>query len=233
MRRRTRPPITLVPVSDEIELRLAWSHVAPPGARSDEVFDDVVGRHRQTHRRYHGVRHVVGVVRHVRAIARALDPAPDPFDIGVALASAFFHDAVYEPRVTDNEVRSAELATCELRAIGWAEGRVAHVAGIIVATANHLDDTVTEGPPSQERQVVLDADLAILGSDEDEYQTYATGVRAEYGHLDDEQWRRGRHGVLTGLLERSRLYATKPARSWWDERARANITAERAYLDAR
>ena len=52
------------PVSDEVELRIAWSSIAPHTVRSDEIFDDLVGRHRQPHRRYHGLRHVVWVLRH-------------------------------------------------------------------------------------------------------------------------------------------------------------------------
>ena len=51
-------------VSDEVELRIAWASIAPPNRRSAEVFDDLVGRHRQPHRRYHGLRHVVWVLRH-------------------------------------------------------------------------------------------------------------------------------------------------------------------------
>lgn len=221
-------------VSDEIELRLAWSHVAPPATRSDEIFDDVVGRHRQSHRRYHGVRHVVWVLRHVHALATALDSAPHRFDMGVVVASAFFHDAVYEPRAADNEVRSAELATRQLRSIVWPEGRVDHVADIIAATAHHLVDAAVAGMASSlERQVVLDADLAILGSGVNEYQAYATGVRAEYSHLDEDQWSHGRRNVLTALLDRSHLYATTPACSWWDGQARANMAAERAALHSR
>ncbi|CAN5831581.1 hypothetical protein BH24ACT5_BH24ACT5_24530 [soil metagenome] len=228
----TRPPITLEGVSDEIELRLAWSQVAPPGDRSDEVFDDVVGRHRQAHRHYHGVRHVVWVIRHVQAIAATHDRATLPFDMGVTIASAFFHDAVYHPRATDNEERSTELATRQLYTLGWPAERVALVGNIIVATAGHLDASAVDGSPSAERDVVLDADLAVLGSDPPEDAAYIIGVRAEYAHLDDEQWRDGRRGVLTALLSRAMLYRTEPARTWWDEQARANMTAERAALSA-
>lgn len=220
-------------MSDEIELRLAWSQVAPPGNRSDEVFDDVVGRHRQAHRHYHGVRHVVWVVRHVQAIAAAYDLATPPFDMGVAIASAFFHDAVYDPRATDNEERSAELATRQLNTLGWPAERVALVYNIIVATAGHLDVNAVDGSRSVERDVLLDADLAVLGSDATEYQAYITGVRSEYGHLDDAQWRHGRGDVLTALLGRSTLYRTERARAWWDAQARANMTAERAALTDR
>ena len=50
--------------------------------------------------------------------------------------------------------------------------------------------------------MLLDADLAVLGSEPAAYQAYVTGVRAEYGHVDDAAWATGRAAVLRGLLDR-------------------------------
>ena len=59
-------------MSDEVELRTAWGAITPASSRSWEVFDDLIARHRQSHRRYHGVRHVVWVLRHVRELEAAV-----------------------------------------------------------------------------------------------------------------------------------------------------------------
>ena len=80
-------------------------------------------------------------------------------------------------------------------------------------------------------RVLLDADLAVLGSEPAAYQAYVTGVRTEYGHVDEARWRAGRAAVLRGLLDRRPLYATVEARNRWEARARANMTAELAALD--
>ena len=87
-----------------------------------------------------------------------------------------------------------------------------------------------EGRRVVETQVLLDADLAVLGSEPNAYAAYATGVRVEYGHLTDEEWRAGRAVVLQHLLGRDHLYASAPAREWWEARADANLTAELASL---
>ena len=71
----------------------------------------------------------------------------------------------------------------------------------------------------------------MLGSDSASYTAYATGVRAEYGHLPDEAWVRGRGDVLRRLLGRATLFETAPAQQWWEPAARANLTAELAGLD--
>jgi predicted metal-dependent HD superfamily phosphohydrolase len=79
--------------------------------------------------------------------------------------------------------------------------------------------------------VLLDADLAILGAEAAGYSTYVTGVRAEYRHVTDDEWRTGRAGVLAGFLERPTIYSTPTAHDLWETRARANLTAELASLD--
>lgn len=224
-------------VSDDVELTLAWNDIVTPGRRSAEVLAGLVGRHREGHRRYHGVRHVVWVLRHVRALVAAIpechEEAPEvAFDHGAVLAAAFFHDAVYDGTRTDNEARSAQLAWRELGDLGWPERRVSVVAELVLATAGHLDDI---DPPTVasalEVAVLVDADLAVLGSDPAAYLAYAQGVRVEYGHIADAEWVIGRGAVLQRLLARPTLYLTAPGRQWWEHTARSNMTAERAGLE--
>lgn len=229
---------TLDDVSDDVELRVAWHAIAARAHRAEEVFDDLVGRHRQPHRRYHGVRHVVWVLRNARALEVA-NPAcaagAGDYDAGVVSAAAFFHDAVYDPTRGDNEERSALLAERQLDAIGWDQARRDRVGTLVRATATHLSDEPAarsdlQQPADVEQQVMLDADLAVLGAGPNAYAAYARGVRVEYGHLDADEWAKGRAGVLRHLLDRSVLYGTEPARQWWEARARANLTAELTSL---
>jgi predicted metal-dependent HD superfamily phosphohydrolase len=207
-------------VSDEVELRAAWTEAIGRDARCMAAFDDVVGRHREPHRRYHGVRHVVWVVRHVHELV--VDVAVH--DAPAVAAAAFFHDAVYDPPANDNEFESAALAERVLAELGWDARRCRAVGDLVRATAGHEPD----GDP--DRSVLIDADLAVLGSEPAAYQAYATGVRVEYAHLDDDAWRQGRAEVLRRLLARQPLFATEPGRRRWEARARANLAAELAAL---
>jgi len=207
-------------MNDEAELRVAWT--ASIGTTPDAMaaFDDLVGRHREPHRRYHDVRHVSSVVRHVRWLTES-EPVDD---VDAVVAAAFFHDVVYDPATGDNEGRSAALADLVLSGLRWSQERRRRVAALVRATEYH------EPSDDQGVNVLNDADLAVLGSDPAAYQAYATAVRTEYGHVDDEGWRRGRAGVLGLLLDRQALYSTETARRRWESRARANITAELATL---
>jgi len=203
-----------------------------------EIFDDLVGRHRQPHRRYHGLRHVVWVLRHTRRLETAIPECHDgtsAYDAGAVTAAAWFHDAVYDPRAGDNEERSALLAETQLRALDWAPPRCNLVAQLVRATAGHLaDEHLDESGASHatpwEQRILLDADLAVLGAEPAAYAAYVSGVRSEYGHLSGAEWAAGRSRILERLLARTSLYATQPATSWWDARARANLVAELASL---
>ncbi len=86
--------------------------------------------------------------------------------------------------------------------------------------------------PSWRSEILLDADLAVLGAEPAAYAAYVNGVRGEYAHLSAARVGERAVAVVEALLARSSLYATAPARSWWEERARANLPAELASLAA-
>lgn len=208
----------------ETEIRRAWRQIA--GAHHDGYVDDLLIRYAEPHRRYHTATHIMFVLRHLRDLC----PAPHELSREV-VAAALYHDAIYEPRTADNEARSATIATVDLAAIGWSPESCESVAALIRATAEHLPGGATAEP--DDRSLLLDADLAILGADPGAYQAYVNGVRAEYDHIDDDQWMRGRAAVLRHFLERPRLFMTDHMFGALEHRARANIEAELAVLSHR
>ncbi len=173
-------------------------------------------RHREKHRRYHTLEHVLSVLRHVHELADS-EPVGD---IGAVVAAAWFHDAIYEPQSPANERASARLARRELTKLGWSTDRADGVGTMIEGTAAHLD------PPDVDSAVLFDADLSILGAAPPAYETYVTQVRAEYSHVDDDTWRTGRADVLQSFLERTAIYATRTGAARWETAARDNLAAE-------
>ena len=145
----------------------------------------------------------------------------DPSAVRLA---AWYHDAIYDPGAPEglNEEASAELAERELATLAMAPERVGAVGRLVRVTGGHQ-------PAADDEAVLCDADLAVLAGDPATYTAYATGVRAEYGHLDDATWRAGRAAVLRALLERPVLFHT-PVMAPRDGPARANLTAELAGL---
>ncbi len=224
----TRRCHTDVVAAPEPELELAWQrHVG--GDR--RLLDALLSRHREKQRRYHTATHVAWVIRHIEELAGV--EHVDHLD--EVIAAAFYHDAVYEPTHPANERASARLARRDLATLGWSDERAGRVAAMIEATAHGARDTSAGDTRIGDTRIgdtaiLLDADLAILGSDPAAYSDYVSGVRAEFRHVDDDEWRIGRAAVLSGFLDRPAIYSTPTGRSRWEQRARANLAAELAGL---
>jgi predicted metal-dependent HD superfamily phosphohydrolase len=91
-----------------------------------------------------------------------------------------------QKRARDNEARSAEAARAALASAGAPPAMAARAAAHVLATAGHLHG------PDRDGHVVVDADLAVLGSPPPRYAAYALAVRREWGHLDDAAFCAGR-----------------------------------------
>jgi predicted metal-dependent HD superfamily phosphohydrolase len=193
--------------------RREWNDLLPGANR---LGADLLRRWSEPQRAYHDAEHLAEVLT-------ALDELADPVPRPVRLA-AWFHDAVYDPRRSDNEERSAELAAATLSDAGVDPVDVAEVERLVRLTASH-DPTTDDA----DGQLLCDADLAILGSSPARYARYREDVRREYGHVSEPDFRAGRSRILRGFLERPAIYRTRAGRDRWESAARRNLRAE---LDA-
>jgi predicted metal-dependent HD superfamily phosphohydrolase len=189
--------------------------------REEELRARLAERYREPHRRYHDLRHLHEVLQTVDELA------DEAHDLEAVRWAAWFHDAVYDVHRDDNEERSAELAEEELVALGCDRALVAEVCRLVRLTAtHHADDGDANGA------VLCDADLRILATDPWRRAEYVADVRAEYAHVAEGDFRTGRAAVLRELLSADRLYRTQGGHARWEDRARANVTAELHHLEA-
>lgn len=175
------------------------------------VFEDLCRRYSEAHRAYHNQ-------AHLEALFSLLDAYAIPEGPAVALA-VWFHDAVYDPTRTDNEEQSAILAQTQLKGLGLKASLSERVGELIRVTQTHQARDATTA-------WLLDADLAILGSEPEVYFAYAQAIRLEYAWMPEERYREGRVRILTGFLERPQIYYTAPFRQRFEARARQNLTEE-------
>ena len=167
---------------------------------------------------YHDLRHLEEVLDRLDVLASA----GAGFEPTVVALAAWFHDAVYDG-ADDDEERSALWAERALPPAYAAE-----VARLVRMTVEHrpaADDLAGAA--------LSDADLGILAAPRERYDAYVAGVRADFAHVDDEDFRAGRAAVLRDLVGRAQLFSTPQARELWEDAARANLERELAGLSGR
>ncbi|MGF1579163.1 MAG: hypothetical protein ACFCD0_07350, partial [Gemmataceae bacterium] len=100
--------------------------------------------------------------------------------------AVWFHDVVYDPKATDNEELSCHFAAEVLSELELSSSTSDRVAKLILFTMTHQPDTT-----DSDACVLVDADLAILGASEAEYDGYAKAIRSEYSWVADDDFARG------------------------------------------
>lgn len=197
------------------------------GARADRdaVYADLDRRYREPGRAYHTWAHVADCLAE---LDRASELSRRPEAVELAL---WFHDAVYDPRASDNEERSAALLREAGSRMGIGDDLAAAAAALVLATAHRAEPGLPAGgaaggdAAAGDAALARDIDLAILGAPAARFRAYEGAVRREFRHVTDAEWRAGRSGVLAMFLELPRIYVTDAFRGRLEARARRNLAA--------
>jgi predicted metal-dependent HD superfamily phosphohydrolase len=181
------------------------------GVEADKaLWEQILARYGERHRNYHTVQHLGECLE---LCEETHTQACRPGEVAVAL---WFHDAIYEPRRHDNEAQSAAWARRVVSESAAADAAV-RVYDMIMATRH--DAT----PLDPDAQLLVDIDLAILGSAPDRFDEYEGQVREEYGWVPGFLFRSTRRRILEGFLNRPRIYATDYFHDRREATARANL----------
>jgi predicted metal-dependent HD superfamily phosphohydrolase len=196
--------------------RVLFPSAAEAAARS--AHDALINAYTAPDRHYHNFAHVADCLSNLDA---ARDQADDPRAIEMAI---WFHDAVYDPTRSDNELRSAELAAAELMKLGATSHSISRVRELI------LDTRHVAPPATRDGQLLVDIDLAGLAAEPHVFDANTELIRREYAHVSDADFRRGRAAFLRGLADRARIYQTTRFFDLYEARARANLARAVASL---
>lgn len=196
-----------------MDLQARWKDLAEALGilkRADEIWQVMYTAYGEPHRHYHNLTHIRAVIRNADHL-RGQFENPD-----VAALALFFHDIIYDAARSDNEDRSADLLRDTLPEIDTTAAE-----SMIRATKSHrqTDDADTN--------LLLDIDMAILGTGWPDYLAYAQGVYREYlpvyGH---DAYAAGRVATfLEPTLTHDRLFLT-PDFAGRETQARDNLHRE-------
>ena len=195
----------------------AWFNLGS-GRPEPRVLAELLGRYSEPHRAYHNVEHLKDCFRRFDEV---LGLAQHPAEVLIAL---WFHDAIYDPRASDNEEESARWAREVVVASGGSPTSASRIYDSIIAT-KHDSDSIRG-----DAALVADIDLTILGSLPDRFQIYDRQIRQEYAWVPEPDFREARLRILEGFLARPTIYLTGPFRRKYEAQARENLETAVAEL---
>lgn len=184
------------------------------GARLDDDvwYGKLVKAYGDPNRSYHTIQHLEECLAGLDE-AMAVANVPNAEAIEMAL---WFHDAIYDPKASDNEERSAALAREAMEGASISPDFIADVVRLILSTKTH-----TTGAHDDARWMI-DIDLSILGRDQKRFEEYEAQIRAEYAWVPADVYAEKRAEILEGFLARERLFSTEYFHQRYEPQARAN-----------
>ena len=183
-----------------------------------EMWDEVEKNYSKPNRYYHNLDHLDSLLAELR-------PHKDKFDNWDTIVFAItYHDLIYNTLKTNNEERSAKIATKRLTQIAVPHKLITHCNQLILATKKHE-------PSDYPTNLFTDADLSILGSNPDTYKAYSKQIRREYLIYPNLVYYPGRKKVLAHFLQMKSIYKTREFSERYELNAKANIKMELDMLE--
>ena len=193
-----------------------WQTLAPNQAMPD--LQTVLNAYAQPQRHYHTTQHLQECLLWWQ---RCQNHMQAPAEVALAL---FYHDIVYDPKRSDNELQSANTMLAHLQAY-LPEASTERIYRWILATAHHGQQTTLSDADDADLKWVLDIDLGILSADAERFQEYERQIRMEYRHVPLLIYRCKRRQVLRDFAQAPHLYHTDYFRTQLERAAKANLQA--------
>ncbi len=181
-----------------------------------DLLGDLQKRYAEPHRAYHTWEHIEALLRHFENFKSHFDN-PDR-----VLWALYWHDAIYDPLASDNEVKSAQLLKQEADGLLPAD-MLQDAIEIIEATTKHEIPDNVRPYLKNDMAWFLDMDLSILGQEERVFTEYEKAIRFEYSAIPEDIYTQGRKAILKGFVARETLYFTSTCRDLWEDKARENL----------
>jgi predicted metal-dependent HD superfamily phosphohydrolase len=197
------------------ELMQTWGF-----ADNAAMFVRLCAAYGESQRHYHTLEHLEDCLQKAKLLRQS---ASKPAQIEMAL---WFHDAIYKPYSSSNELESAQWAERFLQDNDADSDDIARVYAMIMATKHASTDQYFDSDTA----LLLDIDLSILGEDAATYNRYEKNIRREYRWVPFFLYRKKRREILNYFLQRENIYTHAFFYTDYTERAKKNLRATMATL---
>lgn len=181
-----------------------------PIAQHEHLYRLLSRAYSEPQRYYHTQQHIVECLSLFHEIKQCLN---DSLAVETAL---WFHDVIYDPQASDNELQSAELMQ-QICQHFLSSTQLEKVYTWILATQRHT--------PSEDDDLnyLLDIDLAILGSSSNRFEEYEKQIKFEYAWVEPNVYQIKRFDVLNYFYQMNPIYQTCYLQNRFEMRAKDNL----------
>lgn len=197
-----------------IEWQRLWNELRPAKGDARQLFDELVARYSEPHRRYHTLDHIRECLKAFRLIEHLCDCKR-----GVELA-IWFHDGIYVVPSKENEEATATWF------LDVAQVTVFDLDAVITAHKCIRATKHNEPVAFIDQQVMVDVDLVVLGQSWETYLAYTKAIRQEYKAIPEIVYNVHRRSFMKKFLELPHIYNTQLMRDRFEQQARSNIEQE-------
>ncbi|WP_099367881.1 HD domain-containing protein [Sphingobacterium sp. 1.A.4] len=169
-------------------------------------------------RYYHNLDHITAMLMELESVKEML------INIDLLWFAVYYHDVIYLPHSSCNEVDSANFARERLVNTNLNNKQIDQIADLILSTKKH------ELHQESDFNYLIDADLSILGKPWEIYLQYIKNIRKEYAMFSDTIYNSGRSKFLKHLLAEEQVFKTAWFQKKYEEQARANLARELALF---
>ncbi len=194
------------------------------------VEEDVIGHYFKYYRHYHTFdEHILPglhLLKYLNSIKRLIEQKE------LVELAWWYHDVIYIPGSSHNEVLSADKARFDCIQLGFGE-TIANTVDTLVTATRHSGTRIWT---TQDEKIIHDLDLVVLGSEPKDYDRYAKLIRKEYSFASEEDFTRGRLHILDDFVggdcreisanQRKDIYLTEYFQDRYEKRALENLYRE-------
>ncbi len=180
----------------------------------NELWNEIEQLYSDKKRHYHNLLHLENLLNELLEVKDKIE------NWNTILFTLFYHDIIYNVLKSDNEEQSAELAEKRMKQINVPIQIIEKCKSQILATKKHIDNSDID------TNFFIDADLSILGKDNETYSLYKKNVRLEYLYYPSVIYKHGRAQVLDSFRNFDRVYKTDYFSTKYEQNAKRNIDSE-------
>jgi len=150
---------------------------------------EILSSYEEQHRFYHTTQHLLDILEDLKRNGGTSDEL---------FLAAVYHDAVYDPKASDNEERSADLFIEHAKNSSLSTDQKNKIKQYILDTKTHKTEDATS-------QILINADLSILDGPFEKLIAYEKQIFKEYQFVDYKIYKPKRLEVLSTLNKNGKL----------------------------